>query len=61
MAVENRILQHLRHLGIRKAHYVAGSELSEEDIRRHAQEWIEVNRDMVNPWLEATRSAAQRQ
>jgi ABC-type proline/glycine betaine transport system substrate-binding protein len=40
---------------------VAGGENNVEEVRRHAQEWIEVNRDMVNPWLEATRSAAQRQ
>lgn len=61
MAVENLILQFLRYLGIRKAHYVADSEHSEEDIRRHAQEWIEANRDTVDPWLEAARSAARRQ
>ena len=61
MAVENLILQHLRHLGIRKAHYVAGSENTEEDVRRHTQEWIQTNRDIVDPWLEAARSVAQRQ
>ena len=60
MAVENRILQHLRHLGIRKAHYVAGSENTEEDVRRHTQERLESNRDIVNPWLETARSAVQR-
>lgn len=61
MAVENRILQLLWRLGIRKAHYVAGSENSYKEIRRHAQEWIQTNRDIVDPWLEAARSVAQRQ
>lgn len=31
---------------------------SEEDIKRHAQEWIEENRDMVDGWLEEARAAA---
>jgi glycine betaine/proline transport system substrate-binding protein len=40
---------------------LAGGENSDEEIRRHAQEWIEANRDIVDPWLEAARSAGQRQ
>ncbi len=31
---------------------------SEEDIARHASEWIEANRDLVDTWLEAARAAA---
>jgi glycine betaine/proline transport system substrate-binding protein len=34
-------------------------ENSEEDIRRHAQEWIAANREQIDPWLEAAKSAAQ--
>jgi glycine betaine/proline transport system substrate-binding protein len=31
---------------------------SEEDIQRHAEEWIENNRDQVDQWLEEARAAA---
>jgi glycine betaine/proline transport system substrate-binding protein len=31
---------------------------SEEDLERHAEEWIEANRDQVDGWLEEARSAA---
>jgi glycine betaine/proline transport system substrate-binding protein len=31
---------------------------SEEDIQRHASEWIEANRDQVDQWLEEARAAA---
>ncbi|WP_022729151.1 glycine betaine/L-proline ABC transporter substrate-binding protein ProX [Fodinicurvata sediminis] len=31
---------------------------SEDDIKRHAQEWIENNRDAVDGWLEEARAAA---
>jgi len=31
---------------------------SEEDLGRHAEEWIEANRDLVDGWLEEARSAA---
>ncbi len=31
---------------------------SEEDLQRHAKEWIADNRDMVDQWLEAARKAA---
>jgi len=34
-------------------------ENSEEDIRRHAEEWIENNPDQVDSWLTAARAAAQ--
>ena len=40
---------------------LAGGENSDEEIRRHAQEWIEANRDIVDPWLEAARLAADLQ
>jgi glycine betaine/proline transport system substrate-binding protein len=30
---------------------------SEEDIARHAQEWIDANRDQVDQWLDAARAA----
>lgn len=30
---------------------------TEEDIRRHAEEWIEANRDQVDQWLEEARAA----
>jgi glycine betaine/proline transport system substrate-binding protein len=30
-----------------------------EDVRGHAQEWIEENRDMVDEWLSAASEAAQ--
>ncbi len=40
---------------------LAAGQNSDEDIRRHAREWIEANRDIVDPWLEAARSAAQGQ
>ncbi len=33
-------------------------ETSEADIARHAQEWINENRDLVDGWLQAARSAA---
>ncbi len=29
---------------------------SEDDLRRHAQEWVEENRDLVDAWLEAARA-----
>jgi len=32
-------------------------ETTEEDIDRHAAEWIEANRDAVHRWLDAARSA----
>jgi glycine betaine/proline transport system substrate-binding protein len=35
-----------------------GGENSEEDIRRHAEEWIESNRDQVDQWLAAARDPA---
>ncbi|EPC01502.1 hypothetical protein L861_05535 [Litchfieldella anticariensis FP35 = DSM 16096] len=31
---------------------------SEEDIQRHAQEWVEENREQVDGWLEQARQAA---
>ena len=31
---------------------------SQSDIERHAQEWIEDNRDLVDEWLDAARAAA---
>jgi glycine betaine/proline transport system substrate-binding protein len=31
---------------------------SEDDLRRHAEEWIEANRDLVDGWLEEARNAA---
>ncbi len=31
---------------------------SQEDIQRHASEWIQNNQDLVNGWLEAARQAA---
>ncbi len=31
---------------------------SEDDIQRHASEWIEANRDQVDQWLEEARAAA---
>jgi glycine betaine/proline transport system substrate-binding protein len=33
-------------------------ESSDADIARHAAEWIEANRDLVDAWLDAARSAA---
>ncbi len=33
-------------------------EQSEEDIARHAQDWISENRDLVDGWLQAARAAA---
>ncbi len=35
-----------------------GGENSEEDIRRHAEEWIESNHDQVDQWLAAARDPA---
>jgi glycine betaine/proline transport system substrate-binding protein len=32
---------------------------SQEDIQRHAREWIEENRDKVDGWLNSARSAAE--
>ena len=32
---------------------------SSEDIRRHAQEWVQANEDLFNSWLEQARQAAQ--
>lgn len=32
---------------------------SDEDIARHASEWIETNRSQIDSWLEAARGAAQ--
>jgi glycine betaine/proline transport system substrate-binding protein len=34
-------------------------ENTEEDLRRHAQTWIEENRELVDQWLAAARAAAQ--
>jgi glycine betaine/proline transport system substrate-binding protein len=34
-------------------------ESSEEEIHRHAEEWIEANREQVDGWLAAARAAAQ--
>ncbi|WP_321371147.1 glycine betaine/L-proline ABC transporter substrate-binding protein ProX [uncultured Desulfuromusa sp.] len=34
-------------------------EKSQDDIERHAQEWIKVNQDKWNGWLDAARTAAQ--
>lgn len=31
---------------------------SEDDIRSHAEEWVEANRDQVDQWLEEARAAA---
>ena len=31
---------------------------SKEDLKRHASEWIENNRDMVDKWLQEARDAA---
>jgi glycine betaine/proline transport system substrate-binding protein len=36
---------------------MADGENTPEDIRQHALEWIEANRNQVNIWLEAARSA----
>ncbi len=36
-----------------------GGENSQADIVRHAQEWIEANRDTVDTWLNAARSATE--
>jgi glycine betaine/proline transport system substrate-binding protein len=33
-------------------------ESTPEDIRRHALEWIEENRDQVDQWLKTARAAA---
>jgi glycine betaine/proline transport system substrate-binding protein len=38
---------------------MSDGENSEEEIRFHAEEWIEANREQVDLWLEAARSAAQ--
>jgi glycine betaine/proline transport system substrate-binding protein len=38
---------------------VQDEEDSEEDIQRHAEEWIEENRDQVDEWLSAARQAAE--
>jgi glycine betaine/proline transport system substrate-binding protein len=38
---------------------MAAGENSEEDIRRHAHEWIDSNREQVDLWLDTARSAAQ--
>jgi glycine betaine/proline transport system substrate-binding protein len=32
---------------------------SQEDIRRHAREWIKANREDVESWLNSARSAAE--
>jgi glycine betaine/proline transport system substrate-binding protein len=31
---------------------------SEADLERHAEEWIESNREQVDQWLEEARAAA---
>lgn len=36
-----------------------GGENSEEDLRNHAQSWIEDNRDLVDQWLDEAQAAAQ--
>ncbi len=35
------------------------NEQSFDDVRQHADEWIEENRDQVDSWLEAARAAAE--
>ena len=37
---------------------MASGEDSEEDIRLHAEDWIETHRDQVDLWLDAARAAA---
>ena len=39
---------------------MSDGENREEDIRRHAEAWIAVNREQVDPWLETARMAAVR-
>jgi glycine betaine/proline transport system substrate-binding protein len=34
-------------------------EASADEIRRHAEEWVEANRGQVDQWLAAAREAAQ--
>ena len=38
---------------------MASGEDSQEDIQRHAEDWIETHRDQVDQWLEAAREAAE--
>ena len=38
---------------------MASGEEKPEDVRRHALEWIEANRALVDPWLEAARVVPQ--
>jgi glycine betaine/proline transport system substrate-binding protein len=38
---------------------MADGENTDEEIRRHALEWIETNRSLVDGWLSAARAAAQ--
>ncbi len=35
-----------------------GGANSEDDVKAQAQEWIDANRDTVDPWLDAARAAA---
>ncbi|NEQ95802.1 MAG: glycine betaine/L-proline ABC transporter substrate-binding protein ProX [Cyanothece sp. SIO2G6] len=37
---------------------IRDGENTAEDVRRHAEEWIEVNREQVDAWLEDARQAA---
>ncbi len=37
---------------------IVDGEDTEADIQRHAQEWIETNRDTVDQWLEAARTTS---
>ena len=38
---------------------MSAGENSEEDIRLHAEAWIDANREQVDLWLEAARLATQ--
>jgi glycine betaine/proline transport system substrate-binding protein len=54
---ENVIIP-LNDIAAQNALMFAG-ENSEEDLRRHAAEWIEANREIVEQWLENARAAVK--
>ncbi|MCP4404503.1 MAG: hypothetical protein GY801_45275 [bacterium] len=46
------------YISIQNAKMFEGED-NDEDIHRHAQEWIEQNREQIEQWLTEAKEAAQ--
>ena len=45
-------------IALQNARYDTGGENTTEDVNRHADDWIDANRDIVDGWLDEARKAA---